>query len=347
MKWAFWAILTLSAPAAALAQTPEDMSIDVAYREKLLSQVGAAYDSLYVSAANGRLIREKLTARAVRARYADCLHARCLTDKVTADLQSWSGDKHLRMVFSATPRPLPSKESGEVAAARAREVEAMRRRNFGFHMVERLHGNIGYIELGRFDPAGDAAPTVAAVMSFLANTDALIIDLRNNGGGNADMTAHLVSYFVPEQTHLSTMQRRDASQNVQIWSAAAVNGPRYLGKPIFVLTGKRTFSAAEGLTYDLRHYANAKVVGETTRGGANPGMFHQFDEHFAVFIPTGKMINEKTRANWEGVGIAPDVSVAAAEAKKTAQKLALEELVRTKSNDERAGMWKQALGELN
>ena len=345
MKWALLAALMVSSPAAAAAQS-EDLKIDVAYRENLLNQVAATYDSMYVSAAKGRVIREKLMSKAVRSRYVECLTASCLTDKVTADLQSWSGDKHLKMVFSASPRPLPGKASGDPAAARAREVEGMRRRNFGFHNVERLHGNIGYLELGRFDPAADAAPTAAAAMSFLANTDAIVIDLRNNGGGNADMVAHLVSYFVPEQTHLGTMQRRDAKQNAQIWSAAAVSAPRYLGKPIYVLTSKRTFSAAEGLTYDLQQYANAKVIGEQTRGGANPGTFHQFDEHFAVFVPTGHMINEKTKSNWEGVGIAPDVAVAASDAKKAAQKVALEDLLRTKSSDERAPMWKQALEEL-
>jgi retinol-binding protein 3 len=346
MRWSVLAVLLVTCPAAAMAQSPEELKIDVAYRENLLNRVAAAYDSMYVSAAKGRLIRDKLMSKPVRARYADCLTASCLTDKVTADLQSWSGDKHLKMVFSAKPRPLPSKESGDAAAAKAREIEVMRRRNFGFHNVERLHGNIGYLELGRFDPAADAAPTAAAAMSFLANTDAIVIDLRGNGGGNADMVAHLVSYFLPEQTHLSTMQRRDANQNAQIWSAAAVSAPRYLGKPIYVLTSKRTFSAAEGLTYDLKQYANAKVIGEPTRGGANPGAFEQFDEHFAVFVPTGQMINEKTRSNWEGVGIAPDVAVAASDAKKAAQKIALEELLRSKSNDERAAMWKQALEEL-
>jgi retinol-binding protein 3 len=344
MKYVVVAALLAVGAATAQAQTPEDMKIDVAYREKLLDQVAARYDSLYFSAAKGRLIREKLSSKNVRSRYAECLTASCLSTKLTADLQEWSGDKHLRMVFSATPRPM-NKGSAD-AAAKASELEGMRRRNFGFHNVERLHGNIGLLEIGRFDPAADAAPTAAAAMTFLANTDALIIDLRSNGGGHADMVAHLMSYFLAEQTHLGTMHRRDATKNTQMWSAAAVSGPRYLSKPIYVLTSKRTFSAAEGFTYDLRHHAGASVVGETTRGGANPGSFEQFDDHFAVFVPTGQMINEKTRSNWEGAGITPDVAVPLADALKSATRLALQDLIARNPSSERIGMWKQALEEL-
>jgi C-terminal processing protease CtpA/Prc len=183
-------------------------------------------------------------------------------------------------------------------------------------------------------------------MTLVANTDALVIDLRNNGGGHADMVAHLMSYFVSEQTHLSTMRRRNADDAVQLWTSPAVAAPRYLGRPIYVLTGKRTFSAAEGFTYDLRHYAGARVIGERTRGGANPGSFQQLDDHFAVFVPTGEMVNEKTKSNWEGLGIQPDVDVPASEAVKVAQQQALTELLERNATDQRAAMWRQALDEL-
>lgn len=344
MKHAMLAVLMIIGVERAEAQTPDDFPIDVARRESLLQQVAARYDSLYFSAEKGRVIRAKLTSKAGRARYADCLAARCLADRLTADLQTWSGDKHLRMMFSVKARPMP-KQSVD-PAAKENEAEAMRRRNFGFHNVERLHGNIGVLEIGRFDAAADAAPTAAAAMSFLANTDALIIDLRGNGGGHADMVAHLMSYFLSEQVQLGTIRRRDPASNTQIWSAAAVSGPRYIGKPVYVLISKRTFSAAEGFAYDLRNHANARIIGETSRGGANPGLIEQLDEHFAVMIPTGQMINEKTKSNWEGVGITPDVSVAAAEAMKLAHKLALEDLVKLHAQNKRADMWRQALGEL-
>jgi C-terminal processing protease CtpA/Prc len=323
---------------------PEDLPIDAKWRDAILDGAAQRYDSLYVFADRGDHIRKQLTSRSVRARYHECKTASCLADKLTRDLQSWTTDQHLRLVFSVAPRPMNRPQ--ETSAAREPELENMRRRNFGFHNVERLHGNIGLIELSRFDPAADAAGAAAAAMTLVANTDALVIDLRNNGGGHADMVAHLMSYFVSEQTHLSTMRRRNADDAVQFWTSPAVAAPRYLGRPIYVLTGKRTFSAAEGFTYDLRHYAGARVIGERTRGGANPGSFQQLDDHFAVFVPTGEMVNEKTKSNWEGLGIQPDIDVPASEAVKVAQQQALTELLERKSTDQRAAMWRQALDEL-
>jgi hypothetical protein len=325
-------------------QTPNDLTIDAKQREAILDGAAQRYDSLYVFADRGHAIRSQLKSKAVRARYAHCATASCLADSLTKDLQTWSNDKHLRLVFSVQPRPIKEAQS-DPAAAKARELEQMRQRNFGFHNVERLHGNVGYIEIGRFDPAAGAAATAAAVMQFVANTDALVIDLRNNGGGYADMAAYLMSYFVPEQAHLGTMKRRNAEDDVQFWTSH-VSGQRYLNKPIYVLTGKRTFSAAENLTYNLQHFASAKTVGERTRGGAHPGGFEQLNDHFAVFVPTGRTINTKTGSNWEGVGINVDYPVSAAEAVKTAHKLALQELLQTQPQSPRAGMWRQAIEEL-
>jgi C-terminal processing protease CtpA/Prc len=172
----------------------------------------------------------------------------------------------------------------------------------------------------------------------------LIIDLRGSGGGPVDFVAFMTSYFVPEQTHLMTMERRKGAD--QVWSQSFVPGPRYLGKPIYVLTSSTTFSGAEGLTYDLKHFANAKVVGEKTRGGANPGSIQQIDEHFAVFVPSARVVHAATGTNWDADGITPDFPVAAAEAKKSAHRLALEQLIAGKSTGERAMMWREAMSEL-
>lgn len=330
---------------AVQAQAPNDLALDSTTREMLLTITGQRFDSLYAVPAIGRDIRQKLSQPRVRAAYAHCRTASCLADALTADLQSWSGDRHVRLVFSATPRPM-KRGPEDSALARAAEVENMRQRNFGFHNIERLHGNIGLIEIGRLDPAADAAETAAAAMRFVANTDALIIDLRNNGGGRADMAAHLMSYFVKEQTHLATLRRRNPSDDAQLWTAAHVSAPAYVGKPIYVLTAARTFSGAEALTYDLRHFSGATVVGEQTRGGANPGGIEQLNEHYAVVMPTARTVNKKTGTNWEGVGITPDHPVAAADALRTAHRLALQQLLQHQRTAPRARMWQQAMDEM-
>ena len=327
------------------AQQTGNFPIDAAYRAKVLNGVAEKFGEGYFNAERAAFVRAQLGSRAVRAAYDTATTAASLSALLTADLQKWSADRHPRVVFSVQPRPMPvaGKQSPALLDA---EAESARSRNFGFHALERLTGNIGYLEIGRFEAPALAGPTLTAAMQFLHNTDALIIDLRGNGGGRADMVALMASYFLEEQTHLLTLERRKRETSEQIWSASYVPGPRYLGKPIFILTSKRTFSGAEGLTYDLKHLAKATIVGEKTRGGANPGTFQQIDEHFAVFVPSARVVHAATGTNWDADGIVPDVNVEAAEAKRTAHKLALERLVADRKDARRSAMWADALNEL-
>ena len=342
--FAVMVLLVLAAKDASGQQTG-NFPIDAAYRARILDGVAEKFGEGYFDAERAAFVRTQLGNRAVRATYDTAMTAAGLSALLTADLQKWSADRHPRLVFSVQPRPMP-KAGKQSPALQNAEDESARSRNFGFHALERLTGNIGYLEIGRFEAPALAGQTLAAAMQFLANTDALIIDLRGNGGGRADMVALMASYFLEEQTHLATLERRSPRGSDQIWSASYVPGPRYLGKPIFVLTSKRTFSGAEGLTYDLKHFAHATIVGEKTRGGANPGSFQQIDEHFAVFVPSGRVVHAATGTNWDAAGITPDVTVEAAEAKRTAHKLALERLVAGKQDGSRSAMWSEALKEL-
>ena len=338
-------LVTMGSSEAVAQQPVQDFSIDAAYRARILDAVAEKFGNGYFDEAKAATVKAHLTNPQVRATYDTITTASGLSVQLTADLQKWSADRHPRLLFSVKPRPMPNAGKPSPALLSAEEERA-RSRNFGFHAVERLTGNVGYLELGRFESPALAGPTLVAAMQFLANTDALIIDLRGNGGGRADMVAFMASFFIEEQTRLATLERRDRNASDQIWSAAYVPGPRYLGKPIYILTSKRTFSGAEGLTYDLKHFAHATVVGEKTRGGANPGTVEQIDEHFGVFVPTARVIHAATGTNWDAEGIAPDVAVEAAEAKRAAHKLALERLVADRKDTARSMMWSEALAEL-
>ena len=337
--------LTAHFGAAASGQTTPDMPVSAAERATVIDGVARKLAAGYVFADRAAFIQQQLAKKSVRARYDSLTTASALTQALTRDLQQWSQDRHLRVVFSTRARPLQN-AAAPTAEARVRDLEAARMRNFGFHQVERLTGNVGYLEIGRFDAASLAAPTASAAMHFLSNTDALIIDLRGNGGGRADMVAFMTSHFVEESTKLLTLERRDPQASDQLWSLPYVPGARYIGKPVFVLTSSRTFSGAEGLTYDLRHFAHATVVGEKTRGGANPGGFEQINEHYAVAVPTARVVHAATGTNWDADGITPDIVVTAADAKTTAHRLALERLLSTEADEVRAAMWKEAMSEL-
>ncbi|MGQ0813732.1 MAG: S41 family peptidase [Gemmatimonadota bacterium] len=338
--------LTLVVLLLAVASLPaQDLPVDAAGRALIIDGVARKLADGYVFADRAAIIQRQLASKSVRARYDSLNTASALTQALTHDLQQWSQDRHLRVIFGVRPRPMPN-TAAATAESRARDLESGQARNFGFHQVERLTGNVGYLEIGRFDPAALAAPTAVAAMQFLSHTDALIIDLRANGGGRADMVAFMTSYFVDEPTKLITLERRDRNASDQIWSLPYVPGQRYTGKPVFVLTSNRTFSGAEALTYDLRHFAHAIVIGEKTRGGANPGEFRQINEHYAVFVPTARVVHGATGTNWGTDGITPDVAVAAADGKHTAHRLALQKLLADKADSGRAAMWKEAMDEL-
>jgi len=209
--------------------------------------------------------------------------------------------------------------------------------NFGFEKIDRLAGNIGYLRVDGFMPTDVGAETAIAAMSFLANTDALIFDLRYSvNGGDPTMSTLLSSYlFDSEPVHLGDIYWREGNRTRQIWTMPYVPGKKYLRKEVYFLTSKDTISAGEGFVYDLQNLKRVTVIGETTAGAANPGFEYRINEHFFMFLPMGRAINPITKTNWEGTGVKPDIEVPAEQALKTAHLMALKKLLAT-ATDERA-----------
>jgi hypothetical protein len=255
-----------------------------------------------------------------------------LAKLLTAHLQEVSHDKHLRVDCSAGK--LPPRGKGPSPQMRARMRAMQRRRNGGYRKVEVLPGNIGYLVVDGFMGEEAAAGPAAAAMNFLAHTDALIIDLRRNGGGGPTGVALLCSYlFDDKPVHLNDLYWRKGNRTEHFWTRKEVAGKRYLGRDVFLLTSARTFSAAEEFCYNLQCLKRVTLVGETTGGGAHPGGGFPVGEHFVMFIPTGRAINPITKTNWEGTGVKPDVAVPADQALEKAQELAVKKLLE-KATDE-------------
>jgi C-terminal processing protease CtpA/Prc len=211
--------------------------------------------------------------------------------------------------------------------------------NHGFAKVERLPGNIGYLEFLNFMDEELGADTVAAAMNFINGTDALIIDMRKNGGGNPAMVALVCSYlFGPEPVHLNDLYWREGNRTDEFWTKKEVAGKRYLNKDVYVLTSKRTFSGAEEFSYNLKNLKRATIIGETTGGGAHPGGGFRISEHFGMFVPTGRAISPITKTNWEGTGVTPDISVPADQALHVARITALKKSLTTVSPDFKPGV---------
>ncbi len=270
-------------------------------------------------------------ATAVEARLAageyDDLDEITLTERLTSHLREVCEDKHLavRLGGGPPPGPPPRPESAEPKdrPAEPRDHEArrlaMRQRgrldNFGIRRVERLDGNVGYLDLRRVAMPANAGPAIAAAMELVAGTYALILDLRHNGGGVPDGVALWCSYLLAEEpTHLNDIFHADTGETRQFWALPYVPGTRYVDRPVYVLTGPRTFSGGEELCYNLQALGRAELIGETTGGGAHPTRPFPISGAVHIGIPFARSVNPVTGTNWEGTGVTPDVAVPEAEA---------------------------------
>jgi len=262
-----------------------------------------------------------------------------LCDQLTADLQAICHDKHIRVRFNEEARAIttgPEEFSPEEIAA---WINHARRANFGFYKIERLSGNVGYLDMRNFWDVGweGAAETAVGAMNALAYTDALIVDMRQNGGGSPTMVAFIISYLVaPEPVHLNNFYSRYDDKMRQSWTLAYVPGRRTPDKPVYVLTSKSTFSGAEEFTYNLKNLKRATIIGEKTGGGAHPGQDFSVTPHFRIFVPTGHPTNAISGTNWEGVGVEPDIAVSQEEALDHAYRLALKDVLAKLEGDSSA-----------
>lgn len=320
---------------AQITRKPQpDMAIDATTRLGVIQGVLKAFNDHYIFPEVAREAEQSIRLRLQRKEYDGIISAKVLAETMTTDLRAVTHDTHAKVLYSSVP--LPQYEHGPTPA----QMEQLQRdaaiENFGFEKVERLSGNVGYLELHGFEDPKIAASTAVAAMSFLTNTDALIIDLRRNGGGSPDMVALLASYLFDssEPVHLNDIYHRTDNSTRQFWTLPYVPGKLYL-EEVYILTSRGTFSAAEEFTYNLKHLKRATLIGETTGGGANPGELFRVGKHFDVFVPTGRPINPITKTNWEGSGVKPDIEVPAEQALKTAHLFALRNLTKKATDEKR------------
>jgi retinol-binding protein 3 len=314
--------LALSFSGALLTVLPAvaaDREINPAAQAKIIDQLVRELERAYVFPDVAAAMARALRARLQTKHYEQLTDAAEFARNLTADLQEVSKDKHLRVLAPAAPRAGAAAVAGDSGRQGSGD---------GFHRVETLRGNIGYIDLRGFLPPRVAGARTAAAMNELADTDALIIDLRQNGGGSAEMVALLISYLVGKTpVHLNDFVGRDGNVLSSYWTHAEVPGRRYTGKDVYVLTSSFTFSAAEEFSYNLRNLERATLVGETTGGGANPIDWFELGAGFRASIPTARARNPITQTNWEGTGVTPHIETSAAAALKVAHVTALKKLL--------------------
>lgn len=241
------------------------------------------------------------------------LEGETLARRLTDDLQAVSGDKHLRVIFAPgagqpgfPPGAGPPRPPGYA--------------DHGIARVEVSPGNIGMIEMHQFvPPTPPVKEAIAEAMTAVRFTDALIFDMRENGGGHPETVALVLSYLLgPEPRQVTSFYDSDGDVVDEFYTSAEVAGPRYGDKDVYVLTSEHTFSGAEHFAYDLKHFGRATIVGEPTSGGANPTRPVRLPANFEMRLPHAQGLNPTTQTNWEGTGVQPDLDVPATEALDTA-----------------------------
>jgi hypothetical protein len=285
--------------------------------EQIIGQALDRIEAGYVFPEKAVDIDAAIRRRLAAGEYAD-LDGPLLCEKVTAHLQEACPDKHLRLLWTDEPQSL---DSGDEDEGRAAFLALLRAENQGIRRVEHLDGSIGLIELRYIAYAVEGAAAIGAAMQLAAHSSALILDLRACRGGAPEGAAMWCSYFFrDDQVHLNDFYERSTGATRQYWTTAHLPAPRYVDRPVYVLTSATTFSGGEDVAYTLQAHGRAVIVGETTRGGAHPTARHAVTEHILVTVPTARTINSVTGTNWEGVGVVPDVPVPADQALDTALK---------------------------
>jgi len=320
-----------------LAQGPSagpDLAVDAATRSTVIDSLLKQLDDAYVFPETAKKMETDIRSRQKNGEYDSVTSSRAFAEKLTADLQSVSHDKHLRVRFSPDVIAVRPEHSEPTEAEKANQVRYSNFMNSGFEKVERMPGNVGYIKFNNFFDPEAGADTVAAAMNFVANTDFLIFDLRDNGGGDPAMVKLICSYLFGEKpVHLNDLYWRRGNKTEEFWTIPTVPGKKYLDKDVYILTSNRTFSGGEEFTYNLKNLKRATVIGETTGGGAHPGGVERLSDHFGVFIPIGRAISPITKTNWEGTGVEPDIKVPKEQALKTAFLLALNKALEKAKDD--------------
>lgn len=253
--------------------------------------------------------------------------AALLTQKLRTNIK----DEHffVKYLENYTPEKLEDEKEKEKLNNYNNSLE-----NFGFETVQRLPGNIGYINFKGFASPESSEKTLAAAMNFVANTNSLIIDLRENGGGENGMLLLFCSYFFDQKTDLYTTYSRYNNKTDLNSTESKVSGEKYLRKKIYILTSKKTFSAGEALAYFLQQHKLAEVIGEKTGGAANPVEHFIIQNQYLLLVPAGKITSLMNGKNWEHIGVIPDQEVKSEAALKLAHSKILKNILITDTKTE-------------
>jgi hypothetical protein len=299
------------------------LQITPAITHALIDSLGQVLYDHYIFPDTARKWAAYVEAQYKKGAYAEIKDPNALAARLQQDLQKAHHDGHFRLMYA--PRLASDLADTAHMAERRRVGDSLqlidtRWRNFGFTKVEILPGNIGYVKFNGFvGYLDEARPTITGAFRFVANTKAIIIDLRDNGGGSPAMVSQIESYFFPVKTHMNDLIDRKNGTEV-FWTDPSKADSVLLQQPVYILTSRHTFSGAEDFSYGMQAVHRAFIVGDTTGGGAHPVGPVPVGLGFVANIPLARSLNPYTHTDWEGTGVIPDIPARSAGALEVAEK---------------------------
>lgn len=309
-------LLTVTGAIASTPPPPPKMEVDPATRLEVIDTLVVKLNAHYVFPDKAKQAEAVLRKHQREGKYDGITDSAQLAKQLSDDVGGVVQDKHFSVHVGARPippddamPPPPQTRAEWEKQASPAVIERVLTSNLGVEKVDHLSSNIGYLHIWTFGPTFLVSDKFAAAMNTIADTDGLIIDLRNNGGGLGESVSLLISYFVDERTRLNSTWDRTTGVTREYWTHDKLDGKPYGGKkPVFILVGPETKSAAESFAYQMQALKRATVIGERSWGGANASRPYRLSKHFAAFIPNRRSINPITQTNWEGTGVIPDVA---------------------------------------
>lgn len=307
--------LSAQSPTRAARPAPR-LRLDAAARRDVVDTVAALFDRVYVDADTGRMIGDRIRRRVRSGAYDRLIDPREFSSAVTTDLRAVNGDLHLDLDYApgegearSGPAGLPMPGGpGDTMPDPPGLARMFRRANYGFARLEILPGNVGYLDLTGFGGGPEGFRAATAAVRFLEHTDAIIIDLRRNGGGSGDLSNFLISHFTgPDSVRSLRITNRSARASSDRWTLARVPGPRRSEVPLYLLVSRGTASAGEDFAFVLQNLHRATLVGERTAGAGHNNAFVDAGHGFALSISFTRVSDPRTGKEWERVGVQPDV----------------------------------------
>ena len=328
---------------------PQVPSLGNSDKTAIIDWICLKMNEIYVFPDVAIKMEEHIKTKLKNGDYDGISSPRAFARQLRGDLVEISHDRHFNVTYAPEPslllrRPDPEEEKKR----KEQRIRQWRYDNFYFKKVERMEGNVGYLRFDGFASALYGWDTAVAALQFLKHCDAVIIDLRHNGGGGADMIQLICSYFLEERTHINSWYNRSLDRTDQSWTSTYIPGEKLLDADLYILTSGRTFSAAEEFTYDLKNLGRATLVGEKTGGGGHMVTFERNAELKIEFkIPFNRAINPISGDNWEARGITPDVECPTEEALDRAYVLALEKIQERTGPEGNKKQWLAWLADYN